>query len=409
MSLAEAGGLRRGLALIGFGTFMCLISSVGQTYFISLFGGELRAEFGLSHGEFGMVYMIGTIASGATLILFGRIVDHLSLNLSSFIVLLGLAAVAAFTGLAWSAVALTIAIYGLRLFGQGMSTHVGITAMARYFSRFRGRAISIASLGHAIGVAASPAFVVFLLARMDWREAWFVTGLMVVVLVPLVPLLLKGTGWRSPELELPNPVESPVPVAADMTLSQVLRDPGLWLRLPALLAPSFISTGFFFHQVHLAETKGWDTSVMAYSFSSFAVTTVLGLLIGGALVDSLTARRLVSVFLAPLAASCMVLWTFDSPFWAPVFLGFMGFGAGLTQVLLGALWAELYGVRHIGAIRSFATAAMVFSTGLAPFVMGFAVDRGVTLETIALWSAAYCLGSSVFSSLAARFFAPFDR
>lgn len=406
MILSEAGGLRRGLALIGFGTFMCLISSVGQTYFISLFGGELRAEFGLSHGEFGMVYMIGTIASGATLILFGRIVDHLSLNLSSFIVLLGLAGVAAFTGLTWSAFALTIAIYGLRLFGQGMSTHVGITAMARHFSRFRGRAISIASLGHAVGVAASPAFVIFLLARMDWREAWFVTGLMVVVLVPLVPLMLKGTGWRSPDLEAGIPTGPVSRAVKDKTLSEAFRDPGLWLRLPALLAPSFISTGFFFHQVHLAATKGWDTDVMAYSFSAFAIATVVGLLGGGALVDSLTARRLVSVFLAPLAASCLVLWSFDSAASAPVFLGLMGLGAGLTQVLLGALWAELYGVRHIGAIRSFATAAMVFSTGLAPFVMGFAIDQGVTPETIALWSAIYCLASSAFSTFAARYFAP---
>lgn len=406
MNFAETGELRRSLALIGFGTFMCLISSVGQTYFISLFGGELRAEFGLSHGDFGMVYMIGTIASGATLILFGRIVDHLSLNTSSFIVLLGLAGVAAFTGLTWSAFALTLAIFGLRLFGQGMATHVGITAMARHFHRFRGRAISVASLGHAAGVALSPAFVIFLLSRMDWREAWFVTGILVVVLVPLVPMMLRRTGWHQPEGGGESQTLTGVVPVADRTLSEALVDPGMWLRMPALMAPSFISTGFFFHQVHLAETKGWDTEVMAYSFSAFAFSTVIGLLAGGLLVDRLSARRLVSVFLAPLAASCIVLWSGDDPSTAPVFLGLMGLGAGLTQVLLGALWAELYGVRHIGAIRSFATAAMVFSTGVAPFVMGFAVDHGVTLETIALWSAIYCLGSSVFSTVAAKRFVP---
>jgi MFS family permease len=406
MIFAEAGGVSRSLALIGFGAFMCLISSVGQTYFISLFGGELRAEFGLSHGEFGLIYMIGTIASGATLIMFGRIVDFLSLNSSTFIVLFGLAGVAAFTGLAWSPIALTVAIFGLRLFGQGMSTHVGITAMARHFQRFRGRAISIASLGHAIGVAASPAFVIFLLSRMDWREAWFSTALLVVVLVPLAPLLLRKTGWQRPETEGREAAGLDVESVLDRTLAEALRDPGMWLRMPALLAPSFISTGFFFHQVHLAATKGWDADVMAYSFSSFAISTVIGLLAGGALVDSFSARRMVSVFLAPLAASCMVLWSYDDPATAPVFLGLMGLGAGLTQVLLGALWAELYGIRHIGAIRSFATAMMVFSTGVAPFVMGFAVDMGVTLETIAVWSAVYCLAASVFSTMAARYFAP---
>lgn len=406
MILKEAGGFGRSLSLIGFGAFMCLISSVGQTYFISLFGGEVRAAFGLSHGDFGLIYMIGTIASGATLIMFGRIVDHLSLTSSTFIVLFGLAAVAAYTGLVWSPVALTVAIFGLRLFGQGMSTHVGITAMARHFERFRGRAISIASLGHAIGVAASPAFVIFLLTRMDWREAWFVTAALVVVLVPLVPMLLRGTGWQRPDVANAEMQNDRLVTIEGNTLSEALRDPGMWLRMPALLAPSFISTGFFFHQVHLAETKNWDIDVMAYSFSAFAIATVIGLLVGGVLVDRLTARRLVSVFLTPLAASCLVLWSQDSTASAPVFLGLMGLGAGLTQVLLGALWAELYGIRHIGAIRSFATAMMVFSTGVAPFVMGFAVDMGVTLEAIALWSMFYCLGSSVFSTVAARRFAP---
>lgn len=405
MSVSEAGGLWRSMALIVFGAFMCLISSVGQTYFISLFGGELRAAFGLSHGEFGLVYMIGTIASGATLILFGRIVDVLSLNGSTFIVLAGLAAVAAFTGLTWSPVALTLAIFGLRLFGQGMSTHVGITAMARHFERFRGRAISIASLGHAVGVAISPAFVIFLLSRMDWREAWFTTAVLVLVLTPLAPLLLRGTGWQRPDREESGP-ESGAPTTGGWTLRQALRDPGMWLRMPALLAPAFISTGFFFHQVHLAAHKGWSIETMAYSFSAFAVTTVLGLLSGGMLVDALTARRLVGVFLTPLALSCLVLWYASAPATAPLFLGLMGFGAGLTQVLLGALWAELYGVRHIGAIRSFATAMMVFSTGLAPFVMGFAIDLGVTMETIAIWAAVYCLAASIFSSIAARSYAP---
>jgi|GEM_PF-5943869 len=53
--------------MIGFGFALCFLSSVGQTYFISLFGGEVQAEFGLSHGGFGTVYMAGTMASAATL------------------------------------------------------------------------------------------------------------------------------------------------------------------------------------------------------------------------------------------------------------------------------------------------------------------------------------------------------
>ena len=42
--------------------------SFGQTYFIALFGGPLRATFQLSHGDFGSLYTIATLASAATLV-----------------------------------------------------------------------------------------------------------------------------------------------------------------------------------------------------------------------------------------------------------------------------------------------------------------------------------------------------
>ena len=57
---------------LAFGFATAFFSAFGQTFFIAVFGGELRAEFGLSHGEFGSVYSLATVASGATLIWAGR-------------------------------------------------------------------------------------------------------------------------------------------------------------------------------------------------------------------------------------------------------------------------------------------------------------------------------------------------
>jgi len=41
-----------------------------------LFSSDIRETFGLSHGEFGWVYMMATLASAAMLILVGKVVDH---------------------------------------------------------------------------------------------------------------------------------------------------------------------------------------------------------------------------------------------------------------------------------------------------------------------------------------------
>jgi len=85
-------------------------------------------------------------------------------------------------------------------------------------------------------------------------------------------------------------------------------------------------------------------------------------------------------------------------FWAaPAFMGLLGLSAGFGQVLHGAIWAELYGVAHLGSIKAFGQAVMVFGTGVSPAVMGIAMDAGFTIETIALTSAIYCLAAGLLS------------
>ena len=54
-----------------FGMAMAFCSSLGQTFFISLFSAEIRGELGLSHGAFGTYYAIGTTASAVSLLWLG--------------------------------------------------------------------------------------------------------------------------------------------------------------------------------------------------------------------------------------------------------------------------------------------------------------------------------------------------
>jgi MFS family permease len=70
--------LRGNARLLVFGFSMCLLSSAGQTFFISLFNGEVRSTFNLSHSELGAMYATGTIASAVTLMFAGRLVDRIA-------------------------------------------------------------------------------------------------------------------------------------------------------------------------------------------------------------------------------------------------------------------------------------------------------------------------------------------
>ena len=390
--------LQSNAKLVGFGFALCFLASAGQTYFISTFGGEIRAEFDLSHGDFGTVYAIGTLGSAATLMWLGRIVDTMSVAKTVILTLLVLAAVSAFMGFTWGAASLAFSVYGLRLMGQGMAMHIGVTAMARFFVAERGRALSIASLGGAVGAAVSPVYIVALLTMVNWREAWWITALLVAISLPLCLLLIRGEnlGARAEKIASNQKAEG----GDQFRVSDVLRDPGMWLRMPVLLAPSFVSTGFIFHQVHVAQAKGWSIDLMAGSFTSYAIVSVISLMISGPLVDRFSARQLMPIYLVPLALCCLALSYGEASWWMPVYMGLMGAGTGLSAVVRGALWAELYGIAHVGAIRSFSTALMVFSSGMAPAVMGIALDAGFLIEGIAMTCAIFCVFATMIGRLA---------
>ena len=86
----------------------------------------------------------------------------------------------------------------------------------------------------------------------------------------------------------------------------------------------------------------------------------------------------------PLLLSTIVLFYFDISFSAFVFLGLIGISNGLANVLGSSTWAEIYGVKYIGSIKALTTALMVFSTAFGTALFGFLIDRGFSIEQIAL-------------------------
>jgi MFS family permease len=391
--------LQQNLRLVAFGFFLCFISSAGQTFFISLFNGELRAAFQLSHGEIGSMYAAGTIASAFTLMLAGRLVDRFDLRIVTIIVLAGLAAAAGLMGLVWTAALLPVVFFGLRLFGQGLASHTGMTAMGRYFDETRGRAISLASLGFAAGEAVLPSVIVAGLSVLAWRQMWFAIAAAVACTIPLTLALLAAR----------LPASGPVSVAGkggitprQWRLGEVLRHTGLWLRLPTLLTPAFVITGIFFHQVHLAGEKQWPIALMAASFTVFAATSFATTFLAGPLFDRWTARRMLPIVVLLLAVSCVIIAWFAERAAAPAFMTFIGLTTGMYGTAGTAIWPELYGTRHLGAIKAFGQAVMVLASGVSPVLFGLLIDLGLGFGAIAAGCAALCIVAAGLAALANR-------
>lgn len=360
--------------LVG-GVGLTFFASFGQTFFIAMFASQYREEFDLSHGQFGSVYMIGTLASAITLVFIGKVVDYQTVRRVSTVVIVALAIACVAMATAKSVLALVLAIYLLRLAGQGMMSHTAMTAMGRWFVAERGRAVAITSSGHQLGEACFPFFVVALLSVLDWRTLWL--GCALVLLVVALPLartcfLLD----RSPTGTTTETLES----GRQWTRKEAIKDIWFWLASVGVIAPSFIGTSVWFHQVHLLEIKNWQPSVLVAGFTMMSIITVSMTLVTGQLVDRYRAYRLLPYILIPLGFGCMLLGQGLQPTALIGFMVLMGICYGLYGGVFGSIWSEVYGTRHLGSIRSVVFAGMVLASALGPGITGALIDQGVSFE-----------------------------
>jgi MFS family permease len=392
---------RRSPRFLTYGFALVFFSSFGQTFLVSLFGADFRREFSLSHGTFGLLYSLATLASALTLATFGKLIDHVPLPRFTTVVCLGLSAACLLMGVAHGAWQLAVAFFAVRVAGQGFSTHTAVTSMARYFAADRGKAISVAMLGFPAGQALLPLPMVWLDGRFGWRATWLGVGVVLAVgLVPLALWLLRGHADRHRRHTEATRAGAAAEARPSWSRRQVVRDGDFYRVLPALLTPTFVLTGLFFHQAHLADAKGWSLAWLASCFIGLSVTQVLGSLGVGPLVDRFGAPRLLRFFLLPLVVGLLFVAGPDHPVLALGYLTASGFTLGAGGTIGGALWAEAYGVGHLGAIRSMTSAITVFSTAASPVTMGWLIDRGVSMEAIAAASAVWTVLAAALAATA---------
>jgi len=356
------------------GFLISYLSSFGQTFFLSIFAGEIRAEFGLSHGNWGTVYGLSTMVSAVVMLWAGVLTDRFRVRTLAVIVVLGLAVASIGMALAKSLWMLFGVIFLLRFLGQGMMSHISGVAMARWFVASRGRALAIAALGFSAGEASLPVSFVAAKSLMDWRMLWVVGAGLLVVAMPFIQVLLRAE--RTPQ-SMAKEAQGTGMAGRHWSRSEVLRHPLFWLLVPALLGPAAFNTSFFFQQVHLAEVKGWAHVSLVAIFPVYSAATVAAMLTSGWMVDRFGAVSLMAAYQLPLVAFFFGMGQIDTlPFAAPMLI-LLGLTSGAQATIPTAFWAEVYGTRNIGAIKALAGAVMVLGSAFGPMLTGLAIDAGI--------------------------------
>ena len=378
--------IRNNLAWLGAGALLAFLSSFGQTFFISIFSGHIRAEFGLSHAAWGGIYSLGTGASAFVMIWAGISSDYIRTRSLGTVVILALAISCIGMAHLYLVALLPVIIFALRLLGQGMCSHLAVVAMSRWFVASRGRALSIAGMGYSVAEATLPVLFVFLMGFMHWRSLWWVAAITLILATPLLRFLLNQE--RAPQSVAQDTLSLGMK-SRHWTRSEALRHPLFWCMVPALLGPSAFSTAFFFQQVHFAEIKDWQHMTLVSFFPFFTASSVLMMVISGWALDRFGTARLIGFYQLPMICAFLCFAFADSLFIFVLGLFFLSMTSGSNATLPNAFWAEFYGTKHLGALKAMAAAIMVLGSAIGPGITGLLIDLGAGLEMQYIWVSAF--------------------
>ena len=365
------------LKWLSAGIMLTFLSSFGQTYFISIFSGEIRNTFNLSHGDWGLIYGFGTFASAVIMIWAGGLTDIMRVRKIGPIVLCALSASCLFMAFNPLVALLPMVIFCLRLTGQGMSTHIAAVAMSRWFVSNRGKALSISNLGFSFGEALIPLFLVSALIYFSWQKIWILAALVTLFSIPILIWLLRQE--RSPQ-SIDAEDQSWGMNKLHWTRKKTISHPLFWFMMPAVIGQSAFNTAFFFQQVHFSEIKGWEHLNLVSMFPIYTGVAICMMVLSGILLDKFGTAKLIPYYQLPMIIA-FILFAFGETLYSAL-LGFifLGITSGANTTLPNAFWAEFYGTKHLGSIKAAAAAAMVLGSAIGPALTGILLDFDISLN-----------------------------
>ena len=330
---------------------------------------------------------MATIGSALSLIWLGRLIDYIDLRFYSLATCVGMILSMLIIASAPGLFTLVVGLYLARLCGQGLMTHISVTSMGRYFNFNRGKAVSIALMGQSLGEAILPTIVITFIIYLGWRDTWYVAAIFLgVTSVILVPYLMRGYSKIHLSYIKKQSIGTDTPslTGKQWTRIEVLFDHRFYLIAAAVLSFSFIGTGLFFHQIHIASEKNWPLEILASAFVLYALFKVITALLVGPLIDKFGCRPFLPLMLIPLAFTLIALAFFDSIYVAFILFALLGISIGVLMPFTGAIWPQLYGTVHLGEIRSMMAALVAFSSAISPAIFGVMLDTGLTIEALSV-------------------------
>ncbi len=384
--------------LLGIGFLLTLFSGFGQSVFFGVYIPQIQDDLGLTKTVMGALYTAATILSAVLIIYTGKGLDHLPLQRFIAFALCGLAAGCFILSSAQNIAMIFIAFLLLRQCGQGLMSLSATTAVNRYLTKGRGKAMALIQLGHPANMVVFPFLALSLEHFMGWRNSWLFYSLFILfVLLPGFWLYLRThqstthANWEAQEKA--NSENHGAILEKIWTRTHVLKDWRFYSLMALTIVAPFTGTAIFFYQRELAASLSMTPLLFAGSFPFFTITSAFCAFFTGYIIDKYGEKPALLSYPFIAAIGLLLLTHHDHIAFVYTGMTLLGGSFGIIATTSAPLLASLYGTKHLGSIKSLFFASSIVSSAVPPLLFGFLMDYGYDIRTLLSWIVYYTVAA----------------
>ena len=404
-----------GWYIVGASSGIGLANAATAISILTIFIGPMGDELGWTRTEIAGAASLGAIL-GAVLSpviggLFDRYSPRLVLVCGGLLIVLTLMYLSVVQTLLGFYIAMTVA----RISGQGL-VKVGVaTSVAKWFLRFRGRAMGIVYFAEAAGFIILAPLTQVVMQVGDWRMTWLALGcvMFVIGVLPVALVMRRQPADMGLALDGVNPGQRLVTTGhtpsykpnddeANWSTAQMVRTSAFWLLLASLFAISVAISGIALHFVpHLTQQGLSSQSAVAAISIMFTAGAVSALAMGIAGERISLKLALVVAYLAVALSQVILIYT-NSVSDAYLFAVIHGISTATVNLMSLLLWPHFYGTKSIGFIYGINRAAQVSGYAIGPLIGGLIYDATGSYRNALVCFAALAVFSALVFLFARR-------
>jgi MFS family permease len=367
-------------------SFAILFFNSGARYSFGVAFKPMVKEFGWSRGSISFAFFLNMTLFAVSLIAAGRLYDRYG---SKWVILISTVFVSAGFGLISLVDSLWqfYIVYGVfAAVGLGGTSVALLAAMiSKWFTKWRGLAISLALAGNCMGQFVLVPLFTFSTLRYGWRLSYLSIGLMMfLVNMTLVLFVIKENrgrldpgsahGKKSEKTGGSGEMASSESLQ-DLSLGEAVKTPAFWLFLIVMF---ICGSGDFLvitHLIPFVTDHGIHPAKAGNMLAWIGLMSLVGILIAGPASDVIGNKVPMAIaFLLRLGAFLLIL-TYQNATSFYLFSVIFGLTYLVTGPLTTTLLGRLYGFSHIGLLSGFVTTVHHIGGGFWAYMGGLIFDQ----------------------------------